>query len=94
MKDLEHHTESRRRGSDIRFFASLRMTEYVAQNDSERLRMTEYVAQNDSVQVREVFIISDVKREPVLQTSAVMDKSRNAPSMERHCVPDYGKPEP
>ena len=51
-------------------------------------------AQNDSVQVREVFIISDVKREPVLQTSAVMDKSRNAPSMERHCVPDYGKPEP
>ena len=56
VKDLAHHTESRRRGSDIRFFASLRMTEYVAQNDSERLRMTEYVAQNDSVQVREVFI--------------------------------------
>ena len=80
VKDLAHHTESRRRVSDIRFFASL--------------RMTEYVAQNDSVQVREVFIISDVKREPVLQTSAVMDKSRNAPSMERHCVPDYGKPEP
>ena len=81
--------------SEIRFFASLRMTEYVAQNDSERLRMT----------VRELLLrrqcagagslhISDVKREPVLQTSAVMDKSRDAPSMERHCVPDYGKPEP